>query len=85
MVNKDEKTKTYCVIVCLITCLLLHRNFGNSTILLTIPHSNAAVERIFFMIAKSNTKHRFSLDHNRSLNFNMLIFPNILSIVTVGN
>lgn len=55
----------------------------NSTILLTIPDSNVAGERVFFMIAKSNTKRRSSLDHNHSLNSIILIFPNFYSIITV--
>ena len=44
--------------------------------LLTIPHSNAAEERIFSMIGKNNTKFRSSLELSRSLNSIMLIKMN---------
>ena len=41
--------------------------------LLTIPHSNAAEERVFSMIGKNNTKFRSTLDLATSLNVIMLI------------
>lgn len=44
--------------------------------LLTIPHSNAAEERIFSMIGKNTTKFRSSLDHSALLNSIMLIKMN---------
>ena len=44
--------------------------------LLTIPHSNAAEERIFSMITKNKTKFRSSLNNNRSLNSIMRIKMN---------
>ena len=39
----------------------------------TIPHSNAAEERVFSMIGKNKTKFRANLDLARSLNSIMLI------------
>ena len=44
--------------------------------LLTIPHSNAAEERVFSMIGKNNTKFRSTLDLATSLNAIMLIKMN---------
>ena len=41
--------------------------------LLTIPHSNAAEEKVFSMIDKNNTKFRSTLDLAMSLNVIMLI------------
>ena len=44
--------------------------------LLTIPHSNAAEERVFPIIGKNNTKFQFTLDLATSLNAIMLIKMN---------
>ena len=44
--------------------------------LLTIPHSNAAEERVFSIIGKNNTKFQSTLDLATSLNAIMLIKMN---------
>ena len=54
----------------------LPRLADNALFLLTIPHSNAAEERIFSMITKNKTTFRSSLDNNRSLNSIMRIKMN---------
>ena len=43
---------------------------------LTIPHSNAAEERVFSMINKNKTQFRSTLDLGKSLNSIMLIKKN---------
>ena len=47
--------------------------FNIALLLLTIPHSNAAEEKVFSMIGKNNTKFPSTLDLATSLNAIMLI------------